>query len=240
MIDNLRHERLMELETEIGYSFSNTDYLKSALTHSSAATDGKYFIPCNERIEFLGDAVLELVVSDYLYRNCANKNEGTLSRLRAKLVCENALYRMAGLIGLSAYLRLGKGEEMSGGREKPSLVSDAFEAVIGAIYLDGGIEPAKAFIQRFVIEPQFSGLADDDGKDGKTRLQEVMQSAHLGTVSYRLTGEDGPDHKKIFSVDALLNETVIGSGTGTSKRRAEEMAAEQALTRIQAGELPIL
>lgn len=228
----LHTDILRELEQKIGYSFSAPDLLRTALTHSSATKDHKYPVPCNERIEFLGDAVLEACISQFLYLNYPDKSEGTLSRLRAKTVCESALYFVAEKIGLSAYLRLGKGEETSGGRNKPSLVSDAFEALIGAIYLDGGVSASDAFIHRFVIEPQMDKIENAEDKDAKTRLQEYVQSAHLGHLYYRLCGENGPDHKKTFFVEAVLNDSVIGVGDGTSKKRAEEEAALMALSNF--------
>jgi len=226
-------QRIQRLEALIGYTFINRDLLKIALTHSPAAVNAKHPLPCNERVEFLGDAVLELVTSDYLYHRFPDTNEGLLSRMRAKMVCEPALYRMACFIDLPSCIRLGKGEEITGGRNKPSLVSDAFESVIGAIYLDGGMEPARAFITGFVIRPQEEMLLIDDAKDSKTLLQEYVQKEHLGCVSYRLTGEEGPDHQKMFTVEAMLDDAALGEGCGTSKRRAEEAAAQIALNKLR-------
>lgn len=233
----LRQERLKELEDRIGYSFSNVDLLRTALTHSSASKDHINPVPCNERIEFLGDAVLEACVSEFLYLTYPMKSEGTLSRLRAKSVCENALYEMAKRIDLSTYLRLGKGEEINGGRNKPSLISDAFEALIGAVYLDGGVTASSEFIHRFVIDPQMDQFENEEDKDSKTRLQEYIQSMHLGRLAYRLSGEEGPDHCKTFSIEAILNDRVIGTGSGTSKKRAEEEAAARALSELFSAEL---
>lgn len=218
---------LSELQNKIGYKFKNIEYLQIALTHSSYANEMKHGIKYNERVEFLGDAVLSIVVSDYLFNNYSVP-EGDLTKLRASLVCEKSLDEMAAKINLGKYLRLGKGEEMMGGRTRPSILADAFEAVIAAIYLDGGIENARTFILPFVKE-----MLDNKDKlsftDYKTLLQEIVQQNPEEVLSYKLVSEKGPDHDKVFVVEVHLNSNVIGKGQGKSKKQAEQMAAKQAL-----------
>ena len=196
--------RLKELEKKIGYTFREPALLKQALMHSSYTNEKhlpKY--QCNERLEFLGDAVLELVSSEYLYLNSPHTPEGELTKTRASMVCEPSLALCARDIGLGDYLLLGKGEEATGGRYRDSVTSDAMEALIGAVYLDGGFTSAKEFIHRFV-------LTDLEDKklfyDSKTILQEMVQGMKAGTISYRLTGEEGPDHDKSFYVEVLIGD----------------------------------
>ena len=218
---------LSELQNKIGYKFKNIEYLQIALTHSSYANEMKHGIKYNERVEFLGDAVLSIVVSDYLFNNYSVP-EGDLTKLRASLVGEKSLDEMAAKINLGKYLRLGKGEEMMGGRTRPSILADAFEAVIAAIYLDGGIENARKFILPFVKD-----MLDNKDKlsftDYKTLLQEIVQQNPEEVLSYKLVSEKGPDHDKVFVVEVHLNSNVIGKGQGKSKKQAEQMAAKQAL-----------
>lgn len=220
-------DRIEKLEKIIGYTFSDKKLIHQALTHSSYANERKNPAGCNERLEFLGDSVLSIVVSDYLYKNL-NVAEGELTRVRASLVCEKSLHVFAKQINLGEFLFLGKGEENTGGRERPSILADAFEAVIAAIYLDGGIEPAAKHILRFMPEdiqhpkkPAFS--------DFKTVLQEIVQKNPEEKVEYVLIGEEGPDHNKRFVVEVCLNSQVIGSGKGRSKKEAEQLAAKEAL-----------
>ena len=221
-------ETLKELEKELGYQFRDINLLKQAVTHSSYSNEknmGK--LGCNERLEFLGDAVLSIIVSDYLFNNYTVP-EGDLTKLRAALVCERSLDVMANKIGLGDYLRLGHGEEMTGGRTRPSIIADAFEALIAAIYLDSGIESAREFVLPFVIEM----LEHEDSlsfKDYKTILQEIIQQNPEEKLVYKLVGEKGPDHDKRFVVEVLLNSNVIGKGQGRSKKTAEQMAAKEAL-----------
>ena len=202
-------------------------YLTIALTHSSYANEGKKGELCNERQEFLGDAVLSIIVSDYLFNNYTVP-EGELTKLRAAIVCEKSLDVMANKIGLGQYLRLGHGEELTGGRTRPSIIADAFEALIAAIYLDSGIESARKFVLPFVTEM----LEHEDSlsfKDYKTILQEIIQQNPEEKLVYKLVGEKGPDHDKRFLVDVMLNSNVIGRGEGRSKKNAEQMAAKEAL-----------
>ena len=226
----LTTEHLTELQSRIGYSFENPDCLKRALMHSSyvPGTGGD-----NERMEFLGDAVLELCVSEELFLRFPKMQEGQLTKSRASIVCESALYDAAKGIGLGEYLLLGRGEDASGGREKPSILSDAFEAVIAAIYLDGGFTQARTFVHRFVL-PLLDLSERTFEKDHKTRLQELIHAkTHGKQVTYRLVGETGPDHDKTFTMQAVLEEEVLGCGTGHSKQSAGQAAAADALSRLE-------
>lgn len=222
---------ISELEERIGYHFDNQMLLRQAVTHSSFTNEqkinkyGHY-----ERLEFLGDAVLELVSSDFLYHTYPNEPEGKLTKMRASMVCEPALAFCAKDIELGQFLLLGKGEESTGGRERESIVSDVMEAVIGAIYLDGGIEHAKEFIYRFI-------LSDLEHKqlfyDSKTTLQEIMQSGGGREYHYELIEEKGPEHDKIFVVEVLVEGQPYGQGSGRTKKAAEQQAAYEALLKIK-------
>ncbi|MBR0507779.1 MAG: ribonuclease III [Clostridia bacterium] len=226
----LTKEHLTELQNHLGYAFEKPAYLTRALMHSS-------YVPGeggdNERMEFLGDAVLELCVSEELFFRFPKMQEGQLTRNRASIVCEDALYQAARKIGLGEYLLLGRGEDANGGREKPSILSDAFEAVIAAIFLDGGLAPARAFIHRNVLS-QLDLSKPVFEKDHKTRLQELIHArTHGRQVTYRLIGEEGPDHDKTFTMQAMLGDDVLGTGTGHSKQSAGQAAAEDALSRLE-------
>lgn len=214
---------MKELEKNIGYNFKNKDLLKTALTHSSYANETKGGLRYNERLEFLGDAVLQLITSEKLFKENPDMPEGRMSKQRAALVCEDALAGYSAEIGLGDYLLLGKGEELSGGRHRPSILADAFEAVTGAVFLDGGMREAKKFVLRFVDAAHLS-LGDF-----KTLLQEIIQKNPGERLSYVVTGESGPDHDKSFNVEVHLNSNVIGKGTGKSKKQAEQAAAKEAL-----------
>lgn len=215
----------------IGYQFKNPGLLRQALTHSSYANE-KYLKKHsdNERLEFLGDAVLEIVSSEFLYLNYPELSEGDLTKLRASLVCEPTLASCTVPIKLKEFLFLGKGEELTGGRDRKSILSDALEAVIGAIYLDGGFTSAKEFILTYI-------LTDIENKklfyDSKTILQEVVQADYEEQLNYQLTGESGPDHDKRFTVAARIGEKVIGKGSGHTKKAAEQEAAYQALLKLK-------
>ncbi len=220
---------LQELELETGYIFRDRELFKRAMTHSSYANEHRLSkSDCNERLEFLGDAVLELVCSDYLYRTYGDKPEGEMTKLRASIVCEPTLALCAEEIKLGEYLLLGRGEESTGGRGRASVVSDAMEALIGAIYLDGGFASAKEFIHGFVLN-------DIEHKqlfyDSKTILQEMVQAENKGELSYELLREEGPDHNKRFKVRALVGDKEIGRGTGRTKKAAEAMAAYRAILK---------
>ena len=214
------------LQERIGYRFHDKALLERALIHSSYANESRQKIECNERMEFLGDAVLSIIVADHIFHKF-HLAEGDLTRIRASLVCEKSLFEFAQKIQLGQELLLGHGEEQTGGRERPSVVSDAFEALIAAIYLDGGMEPAKRHILRFLV-PALENHTTAF-KDYKTTLQEVVQQNPGENVTYELVGESGPDHDKRFQVQVRLNSNVIGSGVGRSKKEAEQEAAKEAL-----------
>ena len=219
---------MKDLQEAIGYTFRDQALLTEALTHSSYAHEQHKSVRCNERLEFLGDAVLSIVVSDYIDKHCPNLPEGELTKLRASLVCEKSLFDFAKQIELGSYLRLSNGERRNGGAKRPSIVSDAFEALIAAVYLDGGMEAAKKHILRFVI-PEIEQHKNNSFKDYKTALQEIIQKNPGERLEYRLIGSSGPDHDKHFKVEVCLNSNVIGKGGGRSKKEAEQQAAREAL-----------
>lgn len=216
------------LEQKLGYKFNNINLLKNALTHSSYANEVRNGFSSNERLEFLGDSVLSIVVSDYIYKHYPNMPEGELTKLRASLVCEKSLCAFSRELELGSYLMLGKGEDKGGGRERDSILADAFEAVLAAIYLDGGMEPARRHVMNFVLR-ELKHTDDEVFKDYKTALQEIIQRNPEESVTYILIDESGPDHDKSFTVEVRLNSNVIGKGTGKNKKRAEQMAAKEAL-----------
>ena len=216
------------LEQKLGYKFNNINLLKNALTHSSYANEVRNGFSSNERLEFLGDSVLSIVVSDYIYKHYPNMPEGELTKLRASLVCEKSLCAFSRELELGSYLMLGKGEDKGGGRERDSILADAFEAVLAAIYLDGGMEPARRHVMNFVLR-ELKHTDDEVFKDYKTALQEIIQRNPEESVTYILIDESGPDHDKSFTVEVRLNSNVIGKGTGKNKKRAEQIAAKEAL-----------
>ena len=216
------------LEERLGYKFKNINLLKNSLTHSSYANEVRGGFSSNERLEFLGDSVLSVIVSDYIYKHYPNMPEGELTKLRASLVCEKSLCSFSRELHLGEFLMLGKGEEKGGGRERDSILADAFEAVLAAMYLDGGMEVARKHVLRFVL-PELNHTDDEVFKDYKTALQEIIQRNPEEEVTYILTDESGPDHDKLFTVEVHLNSNVIGTGSGKSKKQAEQSAAKQAL-----------
>lgn len=219
------------LESAINYRYKNRELAMEALTHSSYANERKLNkIACNERLEYLGDAVLELVTSDYIYRNYPDMPEGKMSRLRADLVCEGSLSESAAMIGLGKLILLGVGEEHCGGRDKPSVTSDAFEAVIGSLYLDGGMVAAKKFIDEYVLNDVEK---HSEASDPKSALQELVQAGKLGTILYKVTNETGPEHARECTVDVLINDRVYGTGKGRNKKTAEKNAAKAAVGRLR-------
>ncbi len=221
-------QMLHELEKAIGHSFRDISLLENALAHSSYANERFHnSLRSNERLEFLGDSILGMMVADHLYRNFPDRPEGELTRMRADMVCEQSLALIANRIGLGGFLLLGHGEERFGGRTRNSILADAVESVIAACYLDGGYEAALKFVTAFVLSNV--PVAKLTNVDYKTALQEKVQQKKNQTLSYRLVGEEGPDHDKRFRVEVLLNGSAIGSGTGTSKKRAEQDAARVAL-----------
>lgn len=221
------------LEKNLNYQFNNKELLLNALTHSSYANEARCGITSNERLEFLGDSVLSVIVADYLYKNFSSLPEGELTKLRASLVCEKSLCSFSRELQIGKFLRLGKGEEKNGGKERDSILADAFEAVLAAMYLDGGMEVAKKHVMRFILD-ELKHTDDEVFKDYKTALQEIIQRNPEESVSYFLTDEKGPDHDKIFTVEVRLNSNVIGTGKGKSKKQAEQMAAKQALSLMGA------
>ena len=222
---------IKDLENAIGYRFRDISLLRNALSHSSYANERWHnSLMSNERLEFLGDSILGMVVAEYLYRNFPDRPEGELTRMRADMVCERALANVANRLGLGQHLLLGHGEERFGGRGRDSILADAVESVIAATYLDGGMEAAVAFIRKFI-------LCDVPAErmrnaDYKTALQELVQQKKSQTLSYALVGESGPDHDKKFVVEVSLNGQVVGSGTGSSKKRAEQEAARVAIEKL--------
>ena len=219
------------LEEKLGYRFNQRALLENALTHSSYANENKARgCQSNERLEFLGDSVLGMVTADYLFRTHPDLPEGDLTRTRAALVCEGSLVEVAQQLNLGAYLKLGKGEDAGGGRERPSIVADAVEAVIAAVYLDGGIGSARKIIQKFILDREEEKSAS---RDYKTALQELVQRESGQVLRYQLVGESGPDHAKTFTVQVDLNGRAVGRGEGRSKKEAEQMAARAAIEALQ-------
>ena len=216
------------LEERLGYKFKNIKFLETGVTHSSFSNETKNHVPYNERQEFLGDAVLSIIVSDHIFENYTKLPEGELTKLRASLVCEKSLCGFSNELELGSFLRLGHGEELMGGRERPSILADAFEAVLAAVYLDGGIEPATKIVLRF-IKKALEHVENAAFKDYKTLLQEIIQKNPEERLTYVLVGESGPDHDKRFEIDVMLNSNVIGHGIGKSKKTAEQHAAKEAL-----------
>ena len=219
---------MKKLQQTIGYQFKNEEILKNALTHSSFAHEKKQPVSCNERLEFLGDSVLSIVVSDYLYRHFPQLPEGELTRIRAAAVCEKALFGFASRIHLGDALLLSRGEQNTGGRKRPSILADAFEALIAAIYLDGGLEQARSFILHHVV-PTLDNHRKAAFKDYKTLLQEVIQQNPEDRLTYLLVEESGPDHDKQFKYEVHINSNLVGTGIGRSKKEAEQSAAREAL-----------
>ncbi len=225
------NRNIQGLEERIGYQFRDKQLFKQALTHSSYVNEHRMDkLSCNERLEFLGDAVLEVVSSEFLYGKYPEKPEGELTKIRASMVCEPSLAYCASELDLGAYLRLGKGEDATGGRGRASVVSDAMEALIGAIYLDGGFANAKEFIHRYILN-------DMENKqlfyDSKTILQEMVQAGEGRRLEYEILKEEGPDHNKTFEIRALLDGKEIGRGSGRTKKAAEQLAAYRGILKLR-------
>ena len=225
---------LQVLEKKLGYTFRCKEQLQAALYHSSYANEHRCCgVSSNERLEFLGDAVLGLVTADYLYHKHPDLPEGDLTRIRAALVCEQSLHEVAQKLNLGSYLKLGKGEEAGGGRQRPSILADATESVFAAVYLDGGMEAARALIHRVLLDKEQEEAVEERRRDYKTELQELVQREPNRTLVYRMAEESGPDHDKTFTFEVLLNGAVVGRGEGHSKKEAEQMAARAALERLE-------
>ena len=221
------------LEERLGYTFRDRKRLEGALYHSSYANEHRSLgIHSNERLEFLGDAVLGLVTADYLFRKHPDLPEGDLTRIRAALVCEESLHEVAQSLDLGSYLKLGKGEEAGGGRQRASILADATESVFAAVYLDGGLEAARALIHRVLLDKERETDVEERRRDYKTLLQEHIQRKAGQELTYCMVREEGPDHAKTFVTEVRLNGTAIGEGSGHSKKESEQMAAKSALEKL--------
>lgn len=222
---------IKDLEAAIGYKFHNISLLQNALTHSSYANERWHnSLLSNERLEFLGDSVLGMLVADFLYSTFPDRPEGELTRMRADMVCEHTLALVANRIHLGQHLQLGHGEERLGGRSRESILADATESVIAACFLDGGLEAAARFVKRFILVEV--PVSRPHNMDYKTALQELVQQKKNQTLTYTLVGQSGPDHDKVFAVEVCLNGETVGSGSGSSKKRAEQMAAKSAMEKL--------
>lgn len=230
---------MIDVEQKIGYQFRKKILIQTALTHSSYANENKK--ESNERLEFLGDSVLSILVSDYIFHHMPHVNEGELTRVRAALVCEQSLANLARKIELGSLLMLGKGEEQTGGRERASIVSDAFEAVLAAIYLDGGMESAKKWLMN-LMQDAFGQVVNENASqneyyhDYKTMLQEIVQKDGSSKVTYRTISATGQEHDKLFEVEVYINEEKVNSGAGPSKKEAEQRAARAAIQQLRKNE----
>lgn len=231
------HGSLSNLETTMGYRYKDSQLLLRALTHSSYSNENKKEkLKNNERLEFLGDSVLGLIISEYLFSHYTTLEEGQLTKIRAKIVCESSLCGAAKALKLGEFMLFGRGEELTGGRERTSILSDAFEAVIASIFLDGGMEVARDFVLK-QLQPVIADAVQ--GKlfvDYKTRLQEVIQVHKNNRIKYEIVREEGPDHAKLFFTEVKLNDELIGVGSGRSKKESEQEAAREGLKRLEHAE----
>ena len=225
---------MFTLEEKLGYRFKNRALLENAMQHSSYANEHRGAgMGSNERLEFLGDAVLGMVTAEYLYRRHPDLPEGDLTRIRAALVCEESLHEVALRLGLGKHLKLGRGEEQGGGRERPSILADATESVFAVVYLDGGMEAAAGLIHRVLLDKEREEAVEERRRDYKTELQELVQRKSDQVLRYELTGSSGPDHAKEFAFRVTLNGVTVGEGTGRSKKEAEQSAACAALAHLK-------
>ena len=226
---------MRELEKKLNYTFRDPGLLGEALSHSSYANEHRSAgLRSNERLEFLGDSVLGFVTAEFLFLQHPDLPEGDLTRIRAALVCEQSLYEVARKLDLGRYLKLGRGEEAGGGRERTSIRADATEAVFAAVYLDGGIGAASTLIHRVLLDAEKEEVVEERRRDYKTALQELVQRQADQVLTYRMIGEEGPDHDKTFLAEVLLNGTQVGTGSGHSKKEAEQSAAKAALRKLEA------
>ena len=227
---------MQELEKKLNYTFRNQELLREALNHSSYANEHRsQGLGSNERLEFLGDSVLGFVTAEYLFARHPDLPEGDLTRIRAALVCEQSLHEVAQKLNLGSYLKLGKGEEAGGGRQRASILADATESVFAAVYLDGGLEAARALIHRVLLDKERETDVEERRRDYKTELQELVQRRNNQTLQYELVSASGPDHAKVFTSRVLLNGQPIGKGQGHSKKEAEQAAAHAGLTTLIRG-----
>ena len=231
-MEDRRTETLAAVERTIGYGFSDRELLDIALTHSSYVKGDGKGTKYNERLEFLGDAVLGFCVGEFLFTHYKQMDEGMMTRVRSLAVRETALYAVAQRLDLGGALLLNRGEELNGGREKPSILADAMEAVIGAVYLDGGMEAAKTLVLQFAEDMITDAVKSVTAKDDKTVLQEYVQQKHMGSLRYDVVGEEGPDHEKTFDICVFLNGKPLGRGSGHTKQDAGQNAAKQALESL--------
>ena len=226
---------MRELEKKLNYTFRDPGLLGEALSHSSYANEHRSAgLRSNERLEFLGDSVLGFVTAEFLFLQHPDLPEGDLTRIRAALVCEQSLYEVARKLDLGRYLKLGRGEEAGGGRERTSILADATAAVFAAVYLDGGIGAASTLIHRVLLDAEKEEVVEERRRDYKTALQELVQRQADQVLTYRMIGEEGPDHDKTFLAEVLLNGTQVGTGSGHSKKEAEQSAAKAALRKLEA------
>ena len=216
---------------KIDYEFKNPQLIETALSHSSYVNEHKGLV-CNERLEFLGDSILGFITAEYLYKNYPNLPEGQLTKIRANVVCETMLAKKGKELGINKLLRLGKGEEHTGGRERPSIIADAMEAIIGAIFLDGGIEPAKEFVLGLLIPEIKTTVSSVKVLDAKTSLQEILQKNSTAPIEYTIIRESGPAHNKVFEAMVSHKGKILGKGVGKSKKDAEQHAAMEALKNL--------
>ena len=224
-------QEFINLQKEIGYEFKNITLLETALTHTSYAYEKKK--QSNEKLEFLGDSILEFISSDYIYQNYSELKEGEMTKVRASVVCENSLYEIAKMHNFSDFLKLGKSERISQKEVRPAIMADSVEAVIAAIFLDGGLEPAKQFIIKNLAEPIENATKHIGQKDYKTVLQEILQKNGNVHIEYQIIDEKGPDHEKVFTAEVKYNDKVLALGKGKSKKLAEMDAAKLALEKIK-------
>ncbi|TCO79008.1 ribonuclease III [Marinisporobacter balticus] len=228
-----RKKELKAFMEKLQYTFENIDLLNEGLTHSSYANENrKRNMKYNERLEFLGDSVLSIVISDYLYNHLSTLQEGELTKIRASIVCEPSLANCSVAMNMGKYLLLGKGEEVTGGRDRVSILADAFESIIGAIYLDGGLNKARQFVLKSLENTIVNAIEGKVFKDYKTHLQEVIQSMNTEKIMYEVVNEEGPDHNKVFHVHVKIGSHVAGCGSGKSKKEAEQNAAKEALKKV--------
>lgn len=230
--DSRRNNELKELQLSIGYAFNDISLLNTALTHSSYVANRAERLEHNERLEFLGDSILSMIISQYIYRNCKEYAEGQLTRIRASIVCEPSLHEAAVKINLGRYLLISRGEELTGGRSRASILADAFEALIAAIYLDGGINKAKSFVLGALKEIIKRGIQNKIISDYKSFVQEYVQRTSKAKISYELLSEEGPDHNRSFEMALLLDDEIIGKGSGNSKKEAQQAAAKDAYEKL--------